>query len=307
MLGNYDIIVVGGGPAGLTAAIYARRSERSVLILEKNGFGGQIAQSPRVDNFPGIPAVSGAELSDKMLSHALDLGVEINLAEVTGVERLDDGSFTVRTDDGDYTAGAVILATGARHRRLGAEREEEFAGSGVCYCAVCDGAFYPGKPVAVVGGGDTAVRDALLLTNTCAEVYIIHRRDEFRAEAANVAALKGKENVHLVMNSRVVELLGEGELSGVVVEDVNTHERRTINVDGLFVAIGHESDNEAFRGLAETDAAGWFTAGEECTTGTPGIFVAGDCRAKRVKQLITAAGDGASAATAACEYLDKRA
>ncbi len=171
---SYDIIIVGGGPAGLTAAIYARRAERSVLILEKNGFGGQIAQSPRVDNFPGIPSVSGAELSDRMLSHALELGVEVDLAEVTGVEPDGGGSFTVKTEDGEYGAGAVILATGARHRRLGVEREDEFAGSGVCYCAVCDGAFYPGHPVAVVGGGDTAVRDALLLTNTCSEVYIIH-------------------------------------------------------------------------------------------------------------------------------------
>ena len=159
----------------------------------------------------------------------------------------------------------------------------------------------------MVGGGDTAVRDALLLANTCSEVYIIHRRTDFRAEAANVVALKSRENVHLVMNSRVTGLLGEGELSGVEVENVESGERTTLNVDGLFVAIGHESDNEAFRGLAETDAAGWFTAGEDCKTGTPGVFVAGDCRVKGVKQLITAAGDGASAATAACEYLNKRA
>ncbi len=304
---RYDIIIVGGGPAGLTAAIYARRAERSVLILEKNGFGGQIAQSPRVDNFPGIPSVSGAELSDKMLSHALELGVEVDLAEVTGVEPVGDGSFTVKTEDGEYGAGAVILATGARHRRLGVEREDEFAGSGVCYCAVCDGAFYPGHPVAVVGGGDTAVRDALLLDNTCSEVYIIHRRTDFRAEAANVAALRGKPNVHLLLNSRVTRLFGEDELTGVEVENLTTGDKSEIKVDGLFVAIGHESDNAPFKDVAETDASGWFTAGEDCKTGTPGIFVAGDCRVKGVKQLITAAGDGASAATAACEYLNKRA
>ena len=306
MLGSYDIIIVGGGPAGLTAAIYARRSEKTVLILEKNGFGGQIAQSPRVDNYPGIPSVSGAELSDKMLGHAMDLGAEADLAEVTGITPREDGRFTVETADGEYDAGAVILATGARHRRLGAEREEHFAGSGVCYCAVCDGAFYPGKPVAVVGGGDTAVRDALLLSNTCVEVYIIHRRDGFRAEAANVDALKAKANVHLVLNSRVTALLGDDELTGVEVEDLTTGDKTVLNVDGLFVAIGHESDNAPFKAVAETDAAGWFTAGERCITGTPGIFVAGDCRAKAVKQLITAAGDGAAAATAACEYLNKR-
>ena len=299
----YDIIIVGGGPAGLTAAIYARRAEKSVLILEKNGFGGQIAQSPRVDNFPGIPSVSGAELSDKMFNHALDLGVEADLSEVTGLTREGSG-FVVHTADGDFSAGAVILATGAKHRRLGIAREEEFAGSGVCYCAVCDGAFYPGRPVAVVGGGDTAVRDALLLSNSCSEVYIIHRRAEFRAEAANVEALRARENVRFVLNSRAVELIGDGELAGVVVENLESHERRTLEVEGLFVAVGHESDNAPFAALTDTDAQGWFTAGEDCRTPTPGLFVAGDCRAKAVKQLITAAGDGASAAVAACQYLD---
>ncbi len=299
----YDIIIVGGGPAGLTAAIYARRAEKSVLILEKNGFGGQIAQSPRVDNFPGIPSVSGAELSDKMFNHALDLGVEADLSEVTGLTREGSG-FVVHTADGDFSAGAVILATGAKHRRLGIAREEEFAGSGVCYCAVCDGAFYPGRPVAVVGGGDTAVRDALLLSNSCSEVYIIHRRTEFRAEAANVEALRARENVRFVLNSRAVELIGDGELGGVVVEDLESRERRTLEVEGLFVAVGHESDNAPFAALTDTDAQGWFTAGEDCRTPTPGLFVAGDCRAKAVKQLITAAGDGASAAVAACQYLD---
>ena len=299
----YDIIIAGGGPAGLTAAIYARRAEKSVLILEKNGFGGQIAQSPRVDNFPGIPSVSGAELSDKMFNHALDLGVEADLNEVTGLSREGSG-FVVHTADGDISAGAVILATGAKHRRLGIAREEEFAGSGVCYCAVCDGAFYPGRPVAVVGGGDTAVRDALLLSNSCSEVYIIHRRTEFRAEAANVEALRARENVRFVLNSRAVELIGDGELAGVVVENLESHERRTLEVEGLFVAVGHESDNAPFAALTDTDAQGWFTAGEDCRTPTPGLFVAGDCRAKAVKQLITAAGDGASAAVAACQYLD---
>ena len=303
---HYDIIIVGGGPAGLTSAIYARRAEKSVLILEKNGFGGQIAQSPRVDNFPGIPSVSGAELSDKMLGHALELGAEIDLAEVTGVEPRGGGGFTVRTPDGDYGAGAVILATGAKHRRLGVEREEELAGSGVCYCAVCDGAFYPGRPVAVVGGGDTAVRDALLLSNSCSEVYIIHRRGEFRAEAANVEALKSRWNVRLVLNSRAVELLGGAELEGVVVEDAASGERRELRVDGLFVAVGHESDNAPFAAMAETDAGGWFVTGEEGATRTPGLFAAGDCRSKAVKQAVTAVGDGAAAAVAACAYLDGR-
>ena len=306
MPNSYDIIIVGGGPAGLTAAIYARRAEKSVLILEKNGFGGQIAQSPRVENFPGFLSISGAELSDKFFNQALELGAEADLSEVTGLAPTDEG-FIVRTEDGDYGAGAVILATGARHRRLGLPREEELSGSGVCYCAVCDGAFYPGRPVAVVGGGDTAVRDALLLSNSCSEVYIIHRRHEFRAEASNVEALRARENVHFVLGARAAELLGEDELRGVVVEDVESGERRTLEVDGLFVAVGHESDNAPFAELAGVDERGWFTAGEDGVSRTPGLFVAGDCRNKRVKQLVTAAGDGAAAATSACGYLDGKA
>ena len=302
---HYDIIIAGGGPAGLTAAIYARRAEKSVLILEKNGFGGQIAQSPRVENFPGFLSISGAELSDRFFNQALELGAEADLSEVTGLSPVD-GGFIVHTSDGDYSAGAVILATGARHRRLGLPREEEFAGSGVCYCAVCDGAFYPGRPVAVVGGGDTAVRDALLLSNSCSEVYIIHRRGEFRAEAANVEALKSRGNVRLVLNSRAVGLLGGAELEGVVVEDAASGERRELRVDGLFVAVGHESDNAPFAAMAETDAGGWFVTGEEGATRTPGLFAAGDCRSKAVKQAVTAVGDGAAAAVAACAYLDGR-
>lgn len=305
MLGAYDIVIVGGGPAGLTAAIYARRAEKSVLVLEKNGFGGQIAWSPRVENFPGIPSISGAELSDRLLGQAMDLGADVDLAEVTGVAPRD-GGFSVSTPDGDYAAGAVILATGARHRKLGVPREDELAGNGVCYCAVCDGAFYAGKAVAVAGGGDAALQDALLLSNSCSEVYIIHRRGEFRAEMANQAAAKARENIRPLMSCRVVELLGGDELSGLVVEDVDTHERRRLDVAGLFVAVGSESDNAPFAPVAQLDAAGWFTAGEDCRAGTPGIFAAGDCRAKAVRQLTTAVGDGAAAAVAACAYLNKR-
>ncbi len=304
MLGSYDVIVVGGGPAGLTAAIYARRAEKSVLVLEKNGFGGQIAWSPRVDNFPGIPSVSGAELSDRMFSQALDMGAEAELLEVTGLRRVEDG-LVVITPEGDYAAKAVILATGAQHRKLGVDREDEFAGNGVCYCAVCDGAFYKDRPVAVAGGGDAALQDALLLSNTCSEVYIIHRRDEFRAEAANVRALMSRPNVKLCMSSRVAALEGEGELSGVVIESTVDGQRRALRVDGLFVAVGYEPGNASFAELTRQDAAGWFDTAADCAAGTPGVFAAGDCRAKAVRQLTTAVGDGAVAAVNACRYIDK--
>lgn len=302
MLGTYDIVIVGGGPAGLAAAIYGRRAEKSVLVLEKNGFGGQIAWSPMVDNFPGIPSVSGAELADRMFSQALDMGAEAELAEVTGLRR-EGAGYAVVTPDGDYAAKAVILATGAQHRRLGVAREEELAGNGVCYCAVCDGAFYAGRPVAVAGGGDSAVQDALLLSNSCSQVYIIHRRGEFRAEEANVEALRERENVAMLMSERVTALLGDGELTGVRVESEDGSARE-IEVDALFVAVGSEPDSAPFADLAATDAAGWFTAGESCEAGKPGLFVAGDCRAKSVRQLTTAVGDGAAAAVAACRYVD---
>lgn len=304
MPGSYDIIIVGGGPAGLTAAIYARRAEKSVLILEKNGFGGQIAWSPRVDNFPGIPSISGAELSDRMFSQALDMGAEAELLEAVGLRRSEAG-LVVITPEGEYTAKAVVLATGAQHRKLGVPREDELAGNGVCYCAVCDGAFYKDRPVAVAGGGDAALQDALLLSNGCSKVYIIHRRDEFRAEAANVRALMARPNVELCMSCRVTALEGGDELEGVVIESVDGGQRRVLDVDGLFVAVGYEAGNAAFAGVTAQDSAGWFVTGEDCAAGTPGVFAAGDCRAKAVRQLTTAVGDGAAAAVAACRYIDK--
>ena len=299
----YDVIIVGGGPAGLSAALYALRAEKTVLVLEKNNFGGQIAWSPRVENYPGLMSVSGAALADNLLSQVLEKGGEIELTEVFGIS--DFGlTKTVRTADGDFEAKAVILATGAKHRRLGLPREEELTGNGVCYCAVCDGAFYKGRPVAVAGGGDAALQDALLLSASCSEVYIIHRRGEFRAEAANVSAVRERPNIRLVMSSRVMELLGEKELSGVTIYHSSDDIRSHIAVDGLFVAVGYQPENGAFAEFADLDDNGWFDSGEDCRTRTPGVFAAGDCRAKTVRQLTTAVGDGAVAAVAACRYVD---
>ena len=299
----YDIIIIGGGPAGLTAAVYARRAGKSVLVLEKAALGGQITWSPKVENYPSVISISGTELGDRMAEQAMAQGAEVELEEVTGIE--DCGDFRrVNCDFGaSYEGKAVILATGAKPRMLGVEREEELVGAGVGYCAVCDGAFFKGLPVAVNGGGNSALQDAMLLSETSSRVYLIHRRDCFRGEEKLVEALREKENVEFVLNASVVRLLGEDELTGIVVQQDGFE--REIAVDGLFVAIGHEPDNAAFADYTSLDARGYAAAGEDCLTKTPWLFVAGDCRSKKVHQLTTAVADGAVAALAACAWLDK--
>ena len=297
----YDIIIIGGGPAGLTAATYARRAGRSVLVIEKHAFGGQITWSPKVENFPSVLSISGAELGDRLLEQAMEHGAEVELDEVTGVS-LDGDIKRVHTESGaEFECRALIIATGARPRMLGIEREDELVGSGVCYCAVCDGAFYKGHPVAVNGGGNSALQDALLLSEKCSRVYLIHRRSTFRGEAKLVEALRERENVEFVLNASIVGLTGGGELEGVVVEQDGA--RREIPVDGLFVAIGHAPDNGVFAPLMDLTESGYADSGEDCTTRTPGVFVAGDCRRKSVRQLTTAMADGSAAALAACGYL----
>ena len=297
----YDIIIVGGGPAGLTAATYARRAGKSVLVIEKNAFGGQITWSPKVENFPSVISISGTELGDRLLEQAMEQGADAELEEVVSVSAGEVK--TVKCQSGaEFHARAVIIAAGAKPRMLGLPREEELIGSGVGFCAVCDGAFYKGRPVAVNGGGNSALQDALLLAETCSRVYLIHRRDSFRGEARLVDALWAKENVDFVMNASVVELLGESELTGIVVEQQG--QRWEIAVEGLFVAVGHQPDVNLFENLIELDKGGYALSGEDCLTGTPGIFVAGDCRSKSVRQLTTAMADGSVAALAACAYLD---
>ena len=297
----HDIIIIGGGPAGLTAATYACRAGKSVLVIEKNAFGGQITWSPKVENFPGFVSVSGVELGDRLLEQAMSQGAEVELEEAVSVER-DRAGFTVVCESGARFEGrALILATGAKPRMLGVAREEELVGSGVCYCAVCDGAFYAGRDVAVCGGGNSALQDALLLSESCSRVWLIHRRESFRGEQKLVEALEQRENVTFVMNAAVTELLGAEELSGLVVEQEGV--RREIPVEDLFVAIGHQPDNGAFASLLRLDPAGYADSGEDCLTETPGVFVAGDCRKKSVRQLTTAAADGAVAALAAVKWL----
>ena len=299
----YDIIIIGGGPAGLTAAVYARRAGKSVLVLEKAALGGQITWSPKVENFPSVVSISGGELGDRMAEQAMAQGADIELEEVVGVE--DCGEYRrVKCDFGaSYEGRALILAVGAKPRMLGVEREEELVGAGVGYCAVCDGAFFKGLPVAVNGGGNSALQDAMLLSETSSKVYLIHRRGSFRGEEKLVEALRAKNNVEFVLNASIVRLIGADELKGVVVSQNGAE--REIAVDGLFVAIGHEPDNAAFASFVALDERGYAASDESCLTKTPWLFAAGDCRAKKVHQLTTAVADGAVAALAACAWLDK--
>ena len=299
----YDIIVVGGGPAGLTAAIYARRAGKAVLVLEKDALGGQITWSPKVENYPAIPSISGLDLGNLIAEQAMEQGAEVEIEEVGSIEDCGDYKRVQCAFGSSFEGRAVILATGARPRMLGLDREEDLVGSGVGYCAVCDGAFFRGQPVAVNGGGNSALQDALLLSETCSRVYLIHRRDRFRGEEKLVEALKARDNVEFVLNASVTKLLGEDELNGIVVDQNGT--ARTLEVSGLFVSIGHEPCNGAFKNLLTLDAAGYVSAGEDCRTETEGVFVAGDCRSKKIRQVTTAAADGAVAALAACAWLDR--
>ncbi len=299
-----DVLIIGGGPAGLSAAIYVQRSGKQAIVLEAVTVGGQIINTPEIANYPGIKEISGFDFSMGLYEQATALGAEVTYEKAVGIQEKQEGGFAVKTESGkEFEAKAVIIATGAKNRQLGLEREGALIGRGVSYCATCDGAFFKGKAVAVNGGGNTALEDALFLTNYCSKVYIIHRRDEFRGEPGNLEAVKNKENVEFILNSTVVELKGDPKLEAVVVKDKNTGETREVEVQGLFVAIGQEPDNKDFADMVELDNGGYVVADESCRTKVPGVFVAGDCRTKQVRQLTTAASDGAIAALAACSYI----
>ena len=301
----YDIIIVGGGPAGLTAAIYARRSGRSVLLLEKEGFGGQIAYAPRVENYPGVGSVQGAELAERMLSQVLELDAETDIGTVCAVEDRD-GRKLVRTLEGEeYTGRAVIIAAGARHRRLELPGEGELTGRGVSYCAVCDGEFYAGGTVAVAGGGDSALQEALLLSDICEKVYIIHRRDQFRGDAEKQQRLFARENVIPVTPMNIVALEQEGgELKALRLRHAVTGAEQTLAVDALFVSVGQVPELGNFANVLPLTPDGYAQVPEGGVSPAAGVFVAGDCREKTVRQLTTAVSDGAVAALNACRWLD---
>ena len=299
----YDIIIIGAGPAGLTAAIYARRANKSVLILEKESFGGQITYSPKVENYPGFVEISGAELGEKLVDQALNLGAEIELDTVVGIR--NTAAFKiVQGEHGEYQGLSVIVAAGSRHRQLGLPRENEFIGMGVSYCALCDGAFYKDRKIAVIGGGNTALQDAVLLSDTCSHVTVIQNLAYCTGEQRLVDILKSRPNVDFMFNTVVDELEGDEELKSLMLHDTENDKTFRFPVDGIFVAIGQQPENEPFKSVCKLNEYGYITAGENTLTGTDGIYAAGDCRTKTVRQVVTASGDGASAALAACRYVD---
>lgn len=294
----YDIIIIGAGPAGLTSAIYARRAMKSVLVLEALSYGGQIINTLSIENYPAMPGVSGFDFATNLYNQAKDLGADIKFEKVLEIK---DGSLKkVVTSKEEYECKCVIIATGCENRKLGLPLEEELTGRGISYCATCDGNFYKGKIVAVVGGGNTALEDALYLSDIASKVYLIHRREEFRGEESTLNLLKKKDNIEFILNSNVTKLIGNEKLEKIVVND-----DKEIEVSGLFIAVGKLPLNESFKELINLDENGYALASENCHTNIPGIFVAGDIREKDLRQLVTATSDGAVAVSEAIKYINE--
>ncbi|MBP5512163.1 thioredoxin-disulfide reductase [Candidatus Saccharibacteria bacterium] len=297
----YDVVIIGAGPAGLTAAIYTRRAAKKVLVLEAKVYGGQIVNTLDIENYPAEEHISGYDFATKLYNQAKNLGAEIVFEKVISIEANGKQKKVITTDN-VYEAGSVIIATGSENKKLGLPNEDQLIGKGISYCATCDGAFYKNKKVAVVGGGNTALEDALYLADVAEKVYLIHRRSEFRGEDSMVSRLKGKENIQFVLNSNVTKLNAGNKLESIEVASTDG-KMRTIEIDGLFVAIGRIPESKAFANLIKLDDAGYIEADEKCHTNVDGIFVAGDSRTKDVRQLVTAVSDGAIAATEAVKYI----
>lgn len=291
----YDIIIVGAGPAGLTAALYAGRANKKILVLEAKAYGGQIVSAHEVSNYPGIQSISGIDYATNLYNQVIDLGVEVKFETVLSIT--DDKEVT--TNKEKYQAKAIILATGAENRKLRIENEEELVGKGVSYCATCDGNFYKGKDVAVVGGGNSALEDALYLSDIVSKVYLIHRRDEFRGEAKLISDIKKKGNIELILNSNVTKINGTDK-----VESITVNNEKEIKVDGLFIAVGQEPKNIIFKDVIDVDDKGYIIAVDDVHTNKKGIYVAGDAREKLLRQLTTAVSDGSIAATVAIKEME---
>ena len=301
----YDIVIVGSGPAGLTAALYARRAEKSVLVIEKNGFGGQITHSPKVENYPGMTSVSGSEIGEQFLTQAMEQGAEIELDTVTAIEGVP-GNYSVVCEGATFRAKSVIIATGSKHRTLGLPGEERYTGEGISYCAVCDGAFYKGKTVAIIGGGNTALQEAILLSDGCEKVYVIQNLAFFTGEKNLASRLYQRDNIEVMFSTVVTGIIEDGSFRGIKLKNTETNEESELMLGGMFVAIGQVPENKPFESVAKLNDYGYIEAGEDCLPeGAPeGIFVAGDCRTKSVRQVTTATADGAVAALAACRFVD---
>lgn len=294
----YDIIIVGAGTAGLSAAIYGVRAGKNVLVLEANAYGGQIINTPEIENYPGIKHISGYEFATNLYEQAKELGAEIRFEKVLEIKSEQNEKIVI-TENNSYSTKSIVLATGAKNRPLGLENEKEWIGRGISYCATCDGAFFRGKDVAVNGGGNTALEDALFLSSYCNKVYVIHRRDAFRGEDKLLQSLQEKINVEFILNSYITELLGEDQLEGIKIRNKDTNNESEININGLFIAIGQIPENTIFSNIVKLDKGGYIMAQEDCKTNVEGIFVAGDSRTKVIRQLATAASDGAIAGLAA--------
>ena len=301
----HDIIIIGAGPAGLTAALYALRADKSVLLIEKESFGGQITHSPKVENYPTLMQISGNELAQMMLDQVLEHGADVELCEVIDVKDMGDVK-TVITDMGEFKSKAVIIASGSKHRQLGLPNENDLIGKGISYCAVCDGAFFSGADVAIVGGGNTALQEAIMLSEYCTHVTIVQNLSFMTGEARLVAQLEKRDNVTMIFDTVVTELVGTDKLDALKLRNSQTGAESTLEVEGLFVAIGQQPENECFKNLTELNEYGYIIADERCVTDTEGVFVAGDCRTKAVRQITTACSDGAVAALAACRYIDSK-
>lgn len=299
----HDLIIIGSGPAGLAAAIYAQRARLDAVVLEKEYIsGGQVVNTSEVDNYPGMPGMNGYELGMKFRAHADELGARFEMAEVRDII-IEETQKTVRTDKGDYHAKAVIIATGARHRKLGVPGENELAGMGVSYCATCDGAFFKGRTVAVIGGGDVAVGDALFLARGCEKVYLIHRRDELRAAKSMQEKLMALPNVEIIWDTVVEEICGEDQVEALKLKNKKTGDIRNLPIDGVFVAVGMSPNADMVPTAVAKDKSGYIIADENCVTNVTGIFAAGDVRTKFLRQIVTAASDGANAVESAQQCL----
>ena len=301
----YDIIIIGAGPAGLTAALYARRADKKVLVIEKETFGGQITHSPKVENYPGFTVMSGNEFADKLIEQVMFQGAEIELDTVTAIKG-DAGQYTVECERGSFEAKSVIIATGSHHRQLGLPNENKFTGEGVSYCAVCDGAFYKDKDVAVIGGGNSALQEAILLSKTSKSVTVVQNLPYLTGEIKLREEIEKTDNISVILSSVVLEILGDDKFRGIKIKNTETEEESDIIVDSIFVAIGQQPENEPFKDVVKLNEYGYIISGESCIpeSDKEGIFTAGDCRTKKIRQIATAISDGATAALEACNFVD---